>query len=198
MKKVLKIILTILFVGILLAYFIMYYACPEFLKQLTENVQNFLNKPLPIVGCSVGIACFTIYQIFSHTSFGKKLLNSLNKKVDDTLAKCEEMEKIAKEYYNNAQTVYGDTKAVLGEYRKELNKITNDIVEVAKLSPNAKIKAFGEKLELEYSQENEKLNELTNKIGLGIEKSDDKYNDILLRFKELEEKFARLTENEKE
>lgn len=141
-KQICYISLFVLFIAIILTCLVLYWVNPQLLKNTFEYGKTILDHPLPIIGVSVGVFCFTLFQIFSHTSFGKRLYNKAEKDVNNTLAKCEEHEKKAEKYYKNAEQLKNDTIAVLNDFSTKHKDLINKLIKVCETSPNAKVQAL--------------------------------------------------------
>ena len=100
---------------------------------ISNNIEQFWNKPVPIIGFTIGMCIIGIVFIISKTSIGKKALNILKKKIEDSVLKLEEaLQKLkeATENLINAVKTFNEFKKECEEklnkqkeyYEKELNK----------------------------------------------------------------------------
>ena len=143
-KQICYISLFVLFIAICITCLVLYWVNPQLLKDTFEHGKTILDHPLPIIGVSVGVFCFTLFQIFSHTSFGKRLYSKAEKDVNNALAKCEEHEKKAEEYFKNAEELKNDICDILNDFYEKYKDLFNKLIKVCETSPNAKIQALVE------------------------------------------------------
>lgn len=141
-KQICYISLFVLFIAIILTCLVLYWVNPQLLKNTFEYGKTILDHPLPIIGVSVGVFCFTILEIFSHTSIGKSIYLKAKNENEETLAKARELEKKAEEYYKNAEELKNDTIAVLNDFSTKHKDLLNKLIKVCETSPNAKVQAL--------------------------------------------------------
>lgn len=88
-------------------------------EQVVNWLDGFFNKPLPIVGVSLGIICIVVFRLLARSSFGKKFYNkvekdfnelqtrsnafvdNIDKKIKDIEKECNAKIKALSEYYEN-------------------------------------------------------------------------------------------------
>lgn len=136
--KVVKIILICLAVALGIAFVVFYIVNPEQAVSILNAILDFFDRPLPIVGVSLGVAGYIVIKVFSLTIYGKR--NVLAAKAEYK----EESSKLKYEYET---------------YKKELEDTVSGIKEVicdiCKTSPNKKIKAIGSS----YAEKNKEVTE---------------------------------------
>lgn len=143
MKKffnVVKIILVSLAVALGIAYLVLYIVDPELAKGIMDTVVDYLNRPLPIVGVSLAVLSALAWKIFSSTVFGKKYLA-------EAKAQYEVQYNESKEKFYTALAIYG----------KEIDLISEAVLNACSTSANKKIKALGEELSLSLKSQKEEL-----------------------------------------
>ena len=160
-----KIISAILFVSVFATCIVMYWVNPSFLKRSIEYAKELLDHPLPIVGVSVGVLGFSIFQIVKNTSIGKKLYNKAQEESAKSIEKCKDLQEQAKDYYVKAENLKNDTIAVLNDFSQKYDNLTNELVKVCETSPNAKINAIGEQIKTHGIEEKAKLEEKVEQFG---------------------------------
>lgn len=136
--KVVKIILICLAIALGIAFTVLYIVNPEQAKSILDTIMDYLNRPLPIIGGSLGLFGYILFKLFSMTIYGKR--NVLTAKAEYK----EESSKLKYEYET---------------YKKELSDTVSGIKEVicdiCKTSPNKKIKAIGSS----YAEKNKEVTE---------------------------------------
>ena len=199
-KKVSFIILTILVLTIIVGALVLYYVDPDKLKATIDYIQVIANHPLPIIGVSVGVFAFTIFKIFSNTSFGKKVYNKANEKVDSAIVKIESLESKAQEHFDKAEKIKNDTLGVLNQVFSEIDNLYKDLISVCETSPNAKIKALGEKIKTRTESVKETINEKINDFGKTYDlKEDVNFTYLLNEIEQLKAQLSKVVvENERE
>lgn len=199
-KKVSFIILTILVLTIIVGALVLYYVDPDKLKATIDYIQVIANHPLPIIGVSVGVFAFTIFKIFSNTSFGKKVYNEAKEKVNNAIDEIEKVNTKALEYYKNAENLKNDTLGVLNQVFSEIDNLYQDLISVCETSPNAKIKALGEKIKTRTDSVKETINEKINNFGKIYDlKEDVNFSYLLNEIEQLKAQLSKVVEeNERE
>ena len=136
--KVVKIILICLAIALGIAFTVLYIVNPEQAKSILDTIMDYANRPLPIIGVSLGLFGGILFKVFSMTIYGKR--NVLAAKAEYK----EESSKLKYEYET---------------YKKELDDTVSGIKEVicdiCKTSPNKKIKAIGSS----YAEKNKEVTE---------------------------------------
>lgn len=124
--KIVKIIVICLAIALGVAYAILYIVNPEQAKSILDTIMDYANRPLPIIGVSIGLVGYIALKIFSSTIYGKRNLIA---------AKAEYKEESSK------------AKAEYESYKKELEATVSGlkevIVKICETSPNKKIKSIG-------------------------------------------------------
>lgn len=123
-KKVLFVILAIIFVAIVVLYAIF----PTRVKQVGENVWAFLNAPLPIVGVSLLIIGGFIWKFLRGKAKIKELEERYKAKLDELNSKKDDLSDIEE------------------KVDQELANMKNTVVEVCLTIPNVKVNKIGEEL----------------------------------------------------
>lgn len=136
--KVVKIILICLAIALGVAFTVLYIVNPEQAKSILDTIMDYANRPLPIIGGSLGLVGYILLKLFSMTIYGKR--NVLAAKTEYK----EESSKLKYEYET---------------YKKELDDtvsgIKEVIVNICETSPNKKIKAIGSS----YAEKNKEVTE---------------------------------------
>ena len=203
MKKHFKlkiIILSIACAG-LLAFGICYLVIPEQTKDFLDKLILFLNQPLPIVGISILMLCYTAYKIFLLTSVGRKGIATIKEEYDETKTKVN----VAYDFIKNKEQELVKKENDLIAYTSAINDkvdiLTNDVMKVCETSPNAKIKAIGveikEKTNSIETELTEKLS--TNEFKKAIEErvNIDELKDLISELKALKEELSYGEQREK-
>lgn len=136
--KVVKIILICLAIALGIAYTVLYIVNPEQAKSILDTIMDYANRPLPIIGGSLGLFGYILFKLFSMTIYGKRNVLAAKDEYKD------ESSKLKSEYET---------------YKKELSDTVSGIKEVicdiCKTSPNKKIKAIGSS----YAEKNKEVTE---------------------------------------
>lgn len=136
--KVVKIVLICLAVALGIAFTVLYIVNPEQAKSILDTIMDYANRPLPIIGGSLGLFGYILFKIFSMTIYGKRNVLA---------AKAEYKEESSKLKYE------------VETYKKELSDtvsgIKEVICEICETSPNKKIKAIGSS----YAEKNKEVTE---------------------------------------
>lgn len=189
-KQICTISLLALLLAVAITCLVLYWVNPQQLKATFEYAKTILDHPLPIIGVSVGVFCFTLLQIFSHTSFGKGIYTNAKKENEQTLAKAQELEKNAKDYYEKSEQLKNDTLSVLNDFSKSYEDLFKKLVKLCETSPNAKIKALGEDFKIccyaNCEEMQEKLQDFGNQYKT---KESETIVELVRQIDELREKF---------
>lgn len=186
-KQICVISFLVLLFAVAITCLVVYWVNPQLLKDTFEYGKTILDHPLPIVGVSIGVFCFTLFQIFSHTSFGKAIYNKAEEKTNVAIQKTEKLKEEAKAYYEEAQKLKSDTIAVLNEFSNKYDNLSNQIITVCETSPNARIRELGKSFaetqdnaKVEISAKVEELSKNFNiKEQATLEELNEKYNKLL-------------------
>lgn len=138
MKKIIKYTLLGLLALGGIAVLVLYFIFPTDTKNTINYFWDLLNKPLPIIGITTVALLVFVWQFFSHSAYGKKMLAQLreehDKLVNDANGKIKELEQMNEELAN------------------QNNELKGFITHVCELSTNQKIKNYGKEL-LGYGKE---------------------------------------------
>ena len=140
MKKRLKVVgVSTIFIGVITSI-VFYIVKPNETKAFFNNVWDFLNKPLPIIGITTLAVLLFVWKVVVATRYGKKAL-----------------EKIETTYQKKIELLNEEKKAIKQLETKCQNRIDyleDTIIQVCATIPNVKVNALGEKIkELEYGEE---------------------------------------------
>ena len=122
MKKAYKFILVFLAIALLVAVGVFYIIKPGETQWTLENIMNFLNQPLPIIGVTTLAILVFVWRVIVSTNYGKKHLAKL-KAANDELR--QENEKFKE------------------EAQSQINEFKSSIAGICELSTNQKIKTYG-------------------------------------------------------
>ena len=103
-----------------------------------NQVIDWLNKPLPIIGVTTLALLIFVWKVVVATNYGKAKLLTYDKKVKELENAKEEFELAANEK--------------IKELEQDNDKLRAQLIHVCELSTNKKIKDFGKELE-EYGEE---------------------------------------------
>lgn len=145
-KKILLAIFIPLAVLLVAAYVTLYFVFPEETQNYTFQVWEYLNQPLPLVGCSALAIGVILWRVIASSSFGKKRFNQL------------------KNEYKTLKIEYEETLAKIEEWKKQIEsgiEITTSTLEAVSVklkescmaNPNKKIKAIGESINVKEREE---------------------------------------------
>lgn len=146
MKKVIKIVCSIiLFLG-LIALLCCYCIIPERTKESIDIVVEYINTPFGISGISIATFLVFAYKIFQLTSFGRKQYNNCQEEIASDKKKIAELEKanaLLLEMVNK-----GDVECMdrVVNVDTKVNDLTNVVLDIANTIPNAKVNAIAEKV----------------------------------------------------
>lgn len=146
MKKVFKIIISVLLFLGLIALICCYCIMPERTKESVDIVVDYMNRPLPIVGVSLIVFLGFIFNLYTKTSFGKKQYSKCYSEIEEVKRQNKELEKqnaLLLEIVNSGDKENVDR--IIGVDTK-VNELTNIVVEVANTIPNAKVNAIADKV----------------------------------------------------
>lgn len=103
-----------------------------------NQVIDWLNKPLPIIGVTTLALLIFVWKVVITTNYGKSKLLAYDKKVKDIEKAKEDFELAANEKVK--------------ELEQDNDKLRAQLIHVCELSTNKKIKDFGKELE-KYGEE---------------------------------------------
>lgn len=136
-NKVLNIVLICLAVAIGIAALVLYIVDKGALKSIIDYVVEIFNKPLPVIGITLGTVLLFVWKLVITTNYGKKRLNEYDSVIASLKDEHEQFVKKANEE--------------LAKVKSEKDDLENRLIELCSLSTNKKIKDFGK--ELEYGKE---------------------------------------------
>lgn len=141
MKKSLKIIGFILLACFIVAAIVLYIVFPAQAKETINDIWDFLNKPLPIVGVTTIAILFFVWQLVIKTRFGKGALTKLENEYKSKYEKLLDEKKTLEEERE--------------ENKEEIKEMKNCIINLCSLIPNKKVNELGDKFAkgLEYGEE---------------------------------------------
>jgi len=139
MKKVFKYIALGLLVAFALYVLLSFILNKDGTMYWINQVIDWLNKPLPIVGITTLALLVFVWKCFIASKFGKKAINELKQ---ENAKLREENEKFKQETNNK-----------LNEFEEKQGKAKEQLISLCELSTNQKIKNFGKELE-NYGKEN--------------------------------------------
>lgn len=165
-------------------------------EQISYNIEQFWNKPIPIIGFTVGAVIVGVLFILAKTSIGRKALNELKKKyneiidfknsIEDKYNKLiEEKDKLIEEkgkIIEELQHQYDDKLALVQANKDKEKEI---IIAIAENINNVKIKKIIE----EYKKLPE-ITDISEVLEAKKEELEDnyktKYEEILKKLEEIE------------
>ena len=181
MKKALKISTYILIVCGIVALGLCYIIIPDRTKSAIDIVVEYLNKPLGIAFGStitLGVVLGVVLKLLWNAH-----RDSVKKDITDYKAIIEQEKNKLALAKHELEIKESEIKTILGTYDTHIDKLTDLVVKVCEISPNAKIKAIGEEVKgvkVELSQELEQKKEIVAKY------SDDQIKTLLDKVNELE------------
>ena len=166
MKKVLKIVIPILLVGLFIAIAICYAVDPEKTKNFAESLKEFALQPIPIIGFSgltVGGLIFLLIRfIISKSRYGQEQIqqtrSELKKAKEEFLEERNKWIEIAKLYRSEAL-----------QYRK-------DLINICEIIPNKKVNDLGKNIENGFSKLDQELSKIDERIVDYVEKGKETFN----------------------
>lgn len=133
MSKKAKIILAIILCALGIGCVVFYIIKPDLAKQCLDYVLDILNKPLPIVGITIGAVLIFVWRLVITTNYGKKKLAIYDLK----------LEEIEKAKHDLEQ----EKDKVINELKEENAILRKQVADGFSLSTNKKIKDYGKELE---------------------------------------------------
>lgn len=152
--KVVKIIFIVLGVLVAVGFAALYVFNNELAKSIVDRVKDFVNRPLPIVGCSLVIVGTFALNIFKNSVYGKNFLTRAQKEYTDYREELDEHEKLFR--YNVAK--------VIDDYNEREMLIINAFKEVCDSIPNVKVKQTSERLISVYGAKKEETQKLVEEL----------------------------------
>lgn len=136
----------------------------NWIQQFFQALQDFFSTPLgqSLIGIFTSLTTIFAYMlvIFSKTSYGKRKLAKVNADFEKLGLKVNENDKIVKDTQNQVKSeierVRGEYEERLKLYQKDVDRMEQLLLEIAKIEPNAKIK---ELILNYYNQETEETND---------------------------------------
>jgi tRNA A22 N-methylase len=156
-------------------------------EQVVNWLDGFFNKPLPIVGVSLGIVCIVVFRLLARSSFGKKLYNKVekdfnelqtrsddfvikaNKQIEDYKKECDSKVEAIKTYY---ETMLAQKQAKEDELETLLlaigdnihNEKVRELIEKYKQKMNGFRTIMTDKIERVKAEYDERLRALEEKL----------------------------------
>lgn len=106
-------------------------------EQVKEWITWFFNLPLPIAGISVGTAGVFLIILFSKTSLGKKLYNSVVKLTKDAIDTLNEYKAYADKRIEELRNMYEEKLQIVNAKNEKLEKL---LIAVSENINNKKVK----------------------------------------------------------
>lgn len=167
MKKILKIVLPILLIGLFVSITVCYSLYPEQTRNFAESLKEFASQPIPIAGFSTltvgGAILLIVRYVISKSNYGKAQLQEMRKELADSKERIE----IEKERLLATQKFY----------LEEANKNRKDLVEVCKLIPNKKVNEFGNQIETSFSNLENELSNIDERINEYVAKGKEIFDN---------------------
>lgn len=116
-----------------IGYYVWYLLDTDGAVRFMKYIVEFINRPLPIVGFTVGALLIFIWRLIISLNYGKKKIAIYDQKI-------EELDKAYQEFVDKANSKI----AYLEQENKEL---TTKLANACKLSTNKKIKDYGKELD---------------------------------------------------
>lgn len=165
-------------------------------EQITYNIEQFWNKPIPIIGFTIGTLIIMFLVIFAKTSLGRKSLNYLKNKyaeLNDDFNK-------AKKYYEEAIKAKDELIENKDKYIEELKSMYEEklaLVQINKDKEKEIIIAIGSNINnvkiKKIIEEYKKLPEITD-INAALDekkkqlesKYEEKYQEVIEKLNNLQ------------
>ena len=191
MKKVKWIVLSLLICsGIALG--LCYLIIPERTKCAIDIVVGYLNTPFGL-GCGITITGGMIIFVFAKYLVRYALKNSKYGKaqLDKLESQAKAYEEKASEFEQKALKQDEIVKTYLSDFKSKVDYLCDFVKKVCETSPNAKIKALGNGLELSYNELETKLNKIDKDLSSYVSEKNDiaelekSYKELLGKVEEL-------------
>lgn len=163
--KIILIFILILGVGTGIACYLI---IPDQTKLLIDEVINFINQPLPIVGVSLVVVFGFTYKIFVSTRYGKVQIEKFKAEVDSEKEKYIEL-------LNGVNAKKEEYQSLINAHQSEIDYLESFIVKLCETSSNVKIKALADDLKNSYEA---KKNAIAIDLDSYKEQFLDVYNNI--------------------
>ena len=154
MKKVLKIVIPILLVGLFISIAVCYAVDPEKTKNFAESLKQFALQPIPIIGFSSltfgGLIFLLIRFVISKSKFGQEQIQQTR----------NDLEK-AKEEFQEEKNKWIE---IAKFYRSEALQYRKDLIKVCEIFPNKKVNDLGKNIENGFSKLDEELSKIDERI----------------------------------
>lgn len=138
--KVIEIILIVLAVLCGVALLVGYIWFKDNTIEIINNIKDFVNQPLPIIGVSiVGVGLF-LYEIIVRLQYGKRALNNVKVEYENKLHALEDKETKIKE-------IADEVSCKLNDQDLDIEALKGYIVELCNFSRNIKAHELGELIE---------------------------------------------------
>ena len=135
--------MILLLVFVLVGFVILYCVNKPQAQEIIDRVGEYCEKPLPIVGVSLGVVGGLVWKIFSSTIYSKKAIVEIKKEYTTQVQQINDDYEIKKTEY----------AAIITHYEKENDLLYEALVEVCDAVPNKKVKNVKSKLTSEVAQE---------------------------------------------
>lgn len=152
--KVVKIIFIVLGVLAAVGFAALYIFDNELAKSIVDRVKDFVNRPLPIVGCSLVIVGTFALNIFKNSVYGKNFLAKAQKEYNGYK---EELDYHEKAFRN-------DVAKVIDGYNERETLLINAFKEVCDSIPNVKVKQTSERLISVYGAKKQETQKLVEEL----------------------------------
>lgn len=152
--KVVKIIFIVLGVLAAVGFAALYIFNNELAKSIVDRVKDFINRPLPIVGCSLVIVGAFVWNIFKNSVYGKNFLAKAQKEYNGYKLNLETREKALK----------NDVAKIINGYNEREMLIINAFKEVCDSIPNVKVKQTRERLISVYGAKKQETQKLVEEL----------------------------------
>lgn len=161
----------------------------EWWNEFTRIVEEFWNKPVPIIGFTVGACILGALWIISKTSIGKKALKELRAKYEEIKNVNDAIKKIADDLLEAKDNVIAEMKkeyeAKLAIAQEEVRQTKQLVIAIASNINNVKIKKLIE--EFEKLPEPQNVSDYIIQVKEQYESEyKQKYELVLKRLEELE------------
>lgn len=164
-------------------------------EQITYNIEQFWNKPIPIIGFTIGTLIIMFLVIFAKTSLGRKSLNYLKTKYIEIQ---NDFDKV-KEYYNKAIETKNELIENKDKYIEELKSMYEEklaLVQINKDKEKEIIIAIGSNINnvkiKKIIEEYKKLPEITDIDAALDEKRKQLESEYETKYQEVIEKLNNL------
>ena len=190
--KVFKVIFYVLLFALAITFVVCLFAIPQETKDFVKGVMVFINQPLPIIGISILTLGFLVYKIIDITPIGRKGFNAIKDEFKKEQDKIIGYREVAEEKLGQVQKLANEQIAILSDYSKEIDNLTEYLAKVCETSPNAKIKALGEQLTTKQDELKQEITDIytknSNELAKKVESTKYDLETILKEITELKEK----------